>query len=174
MPDHDNFISMELEGLDEPTRDAVMSFRLMLAIGTQLRTRMDQQLAPAGLTTQQAILLSLVASHDSAPTQGEVARQMGVSHQNVRQLVDALCAKGLMAVREDATDRRIKRLQLTPKVKALFKDRNSQDFDMVKAWFGDFDQNELHTMVVMLLRLYKRLEQERASERHAPARSGAS
>ena len=95
-------------------------FRLVLTLGNHLRSRMDQRLAPSGLTTQQAAALTIVDHADPPATLGAIARTMGTSHQNVRQIVAALERKGFVTVTVDPDDRRARRVVTTPAVAELF------------------------------------------------------
>jgi DNA-binding MarR family transcriptional regulator len=112
---------------------------------------MDRRLAASGLTTQQAALLTLALDNtsrsDAGPTLGWLADRLGVSHQNVRQLVDALTRKGFCAVMPDAHDRRVKRVAVSPKVRRLFTRRNASDFAAVSSWFDVLSQREVDAML---------------------------
>jgi DNA-binding MarR family transcriptional regulator len=142
----------DLDGVAEGIRSRVVLFRLLLVVAGQLRARMDSRYRAAGITTQQAAVLAL-ASVGAPPTQGEVARLLGVTHQNIRQIADALVRKGLLDVRAEAKDRRLKRLVPTRRVARLFARRNADDFEAVAAWFSVLDDEEIASLRSQLGRL---------------------
>lgn len=117
-------------------------FRAIVALASHLRTRMDQRLASIDLTTQQAAVLTVVDSVEVPPTLGQVARMLGSSHQNVRQIVAALERKGLLEVTVDPGDRRVRRLSTTPAVGDLFADRDLSDHQAVDEWLAALSADE--------------------------------
>jgi DNA-binding MarR family transcriptional regulator len=143
---------VDLEGVAAPVRDRVILFRLVTVLAGQLRARMDGRLRAAGVTSQQAAVLAL-ASAAPPPTQGEVARLLGVTHQNVRQIMNALLRKGLLEVYTDAGDRRANRLMSTRRVARLFARRNAGDFAAVAGWFSALDDREVASLVDQLGRV---------------------
>lgn len=148
-----------LEASDAAIAERVRLFRLLSATAMQLRARMDRELAPHGLTTQQAALMQHVESHDPPPTATQVAQAMAVSHQNVRQLVDALVRKGFLELHTDPADRRARRLVATERHRAFWRDRNPADFDRVAEWTAPLDDTEVAATVDALMRLYLGLRQ---------------
>lgn len=132
---------------------AIQLFRLLVTLGLHMRTRMDQRLAGIGLSTQQAAVLTLVGGAPEPPSLGEVARQLGTSHQNVRQLVDVLVRKGLVEVIPDPRDRRARRLRSTAEVSRLFDAREAEDHAEVRRWLGALSESEMEQAVGLLLRL---------------------
>lgn len=154
---------------------AIQLFRLLVALGMRMRTRMDRRLAEIGLTTQQATVLTLVESAAEPPSLGEVARQIGTSHQNVRQLVDALARKGLVEVLPDARDRRTRRLRSTAELSRLFEAREPEDQAAILRWLGALSEPEMEVAVGLLLRvaLDPRPEEEEG-DRHVEAEGSSS
>lgn len=130
-----------------------MVFRLLLTLGGHLRTLMDRQLEPTGITTQQAACLTIAGAADAPLAQGELARALGVSHQNVRQLTTALERKGLIEVVPDSDDRRTKRIRTTKAAHKLFVRRNAADRDIVADWFRGLDDREAEQLLALLLRV---------------------
>jgi DNA-binding MarR family transcriptional regulator len=87
-------------------------------------------------------------------TQGEVARRLGVSHQNIRQLANSLVSKGLLEIRPEPEDRRVKRLVPTRRAPRLFARRNADDFAEIARWFStitDRDARKLERVLRQLL-----------------------
>jgi DNA-binding MarR family transcriptional regulator len=137
---------VDLDDIADPVRNRVILFRTVTALAGQLRARMDTRLRASGITSQQAAVLAL-ASAPPPPTQGEVARLLGVTHQNIRQIMGSLIRKGLLTVHSDAADRRAKRLVPTRHVARLFGRRNPGDFAAVAGWFAVLDDREVASVV---------------------------
>lgn len=121
---------------------AIQLFRLIITLSAHLRTRMDQRLASIGLTTQQAAVLTYLEGAERAATLGAVARALGTTHQNARQIIDALRRKGLVEVGVDPDDRRARRIMATPLVTELFVDRNFDDHSQVSEWLSALTEGE--------------------------------
>lgn len=134
---------------------AVAAFRLLQVAAIQMRRAMDEQLAPAGLTTQQAMLLTLVRRLGQ-PTVTEVARAMHVSHQNVRQLVKALQDKDMLRPVADPADRRVTRLEATSSQAAFWRARNKADFAFVATLFDALPPGDQRQLVLLLGKLVRR------------------
>lgn len=149
----DNIIHVDLEDVPESTRDAVVVFRLLVAVSGRMRVLMDRQLADAGLTTQQATLLTIVRNLDPPPTQTDVATMMGTSHQNIRQIASALERKGLLETRTDDDDRRVRRMAATAATRPFFAERNERDYQAVQDWFSPLDPEQVGTLRELLERL---------------------
>lgn len=136
---------------------SVQLFRLVLTLATHLRTRMDQRLAEVDLTTQQAGVLTFVGASEAPPTLGETARSLGTSHQNARQVVAALERKGMIEVRPDPVDGRVRRLAVTGTVADAFADRDLADRREVARWLSALTEDEQRQAVSLLNRLLKEL-----------------
>jgi DNA-binding MarR family transcriptional regulator len=168
---------VDLDDIADPVRNRVILFRTVTALAGQLRARMDTRLRASGITSQQAAVLAL-ASAPPPPTQGEVARLLGVTHQNIRQIMGSLIRKGLLTVHSDAADRRAKRLVPTRHVARLFGRRNPGDFAAVAGWFAVLDDREVASVVDQLGRVLAALssgsDTEAAGAPSAMTRRGAS
>lgn len=137
--------------------DAVSLFRVLIVLGLRLRALMDKRLASSGLTTQQAAVLTIVETRPNPPRLRDIAATLGSSHQNARQLVDALVKKGLLQEQVDPDDGRAVRLVLTPAVRRLFVGRDAADHEAVRRWLGGLTARELPGVLAALRRLYEGL-----------------
>lgn len=161
-------LEADLEGVADPVRTRIMLFRMLVALGGRLRTLMDRQLEDAGITTQQAACLMIASAAETPLAQGELARALGVSHQNVKQLVSALERKGLVHVEVDDHDRRTKRIRTAKAARTLFARRNATDYEVVAGWFGALDDRGAGELLRLLLRVARELP-----DRQAPPTSPA-
>jgi DNA-binding MarR family transcriptional regulator len=94
-------------------------FRRLLQFRIGLRRFLhwsEEQAEKAGLTPAQHQLLLAVRGHDGeqGPTIGDVAGYLLLRHHSAVGLVDRAVKAGLVERHEDAGDRRVVRLRLTP------------------------------------------------------------
>lgn len=157
-------LEASLAGVPMAVRVRVILFRMLVLAGGHLRSLMDRRYREDGITTQQAAVLAVAGATDSPLTQGEVARRLGVSHQNIRQLADSLVGKGLLEIRSEPTDRRVKRLVPTRRVQRLFDRRNADDFAAVAGWFSALDDREARVLQAALRKLLVSTTAELARE----------
>jgi DNA-binding MarR family transcriptional regulator len=66
------------------------------------------------LSLAQLKTLETLVAHGAAPSVKELSESLGCSLANSSRGVDALVRRGLLERREDAEDRRVKRLTITP------------------------------------------------------------
>ncbi len=130
--------------------DRVDLFRLLVVLGIRMRSRMDRRLAEVSLTTQQAAVLTTVETADQPPSVADVSRFLGTTHQNTRQIVEALERKGLMVIEPDDNDRRRRLLYLSPAVAERFRDREAGDRQAVAEWTAALDDQQVRTAVRLL------------------------
>ncbi|MBI1407237.1 MAG: winged helix DNA-binding protein [Caulobacter sp.] len=120
---------------------SVLIARRLLVAAQHLSALLDQRLRPMGLTTRQATLLTVCRDLDG-PTLARAANAMGCSHQNIRQLADALGRKGLLRQDQDPRDGRARRLVVTAAGKVAFDDQDDSDFSAVSDWFSGLTADE--------------------------------
>jgi DNA-binding MarR family transcriptional regulator len=149
-------------GLDAiaPDRAArVRLFRLLLVGAAALRGRLDRELAPSGLTSQQGAMLQWIEAQPEPPTISAVAAGLRMTHQNVKQIALALERKGFVEIVVDPSDRRARRVLLTKQHRRFWRKRNPEDFANVAAWTAALSDSEVAKMTEMLSRLYRHLNE---------------
>ncbi len=67
-----------------------------------------------GISLAQLKTLERLVAYQASPSVKELSESLGCSLANSSRAVDALARRGLVERREDETDRRVKRLSLTP------------------------------------------------------------
>ena len=139
---------------------SVRLFRVVITLATHLRTRMDQRLAEVDLTIAQAGVLTFVSASERPPTLGDTARSLGTSHQNARQVVATLERKGMIEVRPDPADGRVRRLSVTARVAETFADRDLADHSEVARWLSALTEDEQRQAVGLLHRVLKDLVED--------------
>lgn len=128
---------------------ALRAFRLILAASHLMRSAMDTHLRPSGLTTQQAAVMSIVEANGPSAL-GIVAERLGTSHQNVRQIVDAMVEKGFLAEHHDPADRRRRIIELTPHALSFWADRQASDTEVVQQWFEPLTADQRSVLADLL------------------------
>ena len=94
--------------------------RLVIRVARELRTFVDRQVAPLGLTMQQAELLVWTYRQRGASAT-DLTDLLLTDDAGVSRLVGRLEAKGLITRRVGVHDRRARALRLTPSGRALAK-----------------------------------------------------
>jgi DNA-binding MarR family transcriptional regulator len=141
----------EAAALGEDAATRIRTFRLIIVLAQELRTRMDQLLREDDLTTQQAALVTVIDALNE-PSIGQAAEALGTTHQNIKQLADALERKAFVRITADAADRRIRRLTTTPKSDATWQRRSDADQRRVLEWFGKLTAAEAQDLFRLLLK----------------------
>ena len=107
---------MAIKGDSEPQLSAQLSTRLTYLLKRALVELEDlhaEHLAPVGISGRELGVLLLLDGRRDAPSQQQAAGRLGVDRTTMVGLVDALEAKGLVARRANAEDRRRNVLELT-------------------------------------------------------------
>jgi DNA-binding MarR family transcriptional regulator len=86
-----------------------------------------------------------------------VATALSTSHQNARQIADALQRKGMLAYETDPSDARVRRLRTTTTNADYWARRNPADHEAVAAWFEGLSTAEVDTLHTMLGRVQQRV-----------------
>ncbi|MBL8721522.1 MAG: MarR family transcriptional regulator [Myxococcales bacterium] len=141
-------------GLDRANR--IRTLRLLVVLAPHLRNLLDRLYASDGVTTQQAALLGVVREL-GRPSLGAAAEVLGTSHQNVKQLVAVLERKGLLRMVVDPDDRRVRRLETTPKNRRYWARRDPDDHARLLTLFADLDEAEAEQLFRSLLCVFERL-----------------
>lgn len=152
------WLDLSLDELPPAKADRVRIFRLLVVQGARLRSLMDRKLAPSGLTTQQAAMLTWIEAQGAPPTISAVAAGLTMTHQNVKQIAVALERKGFLAIQIDAEDRRARRLVLTDKHRRFWRRRNADDYAVVEAWMAVWSDAEVRQIKRLLIRLHRYLD----------------
>jgi DNA-binding MarR family transcriptional regulator len=157
-------VSRELEAeLGEGNAQRIRLFRLVLRVGQSMRTRMDEALRVDGLTTQQAALMTVVEAMGS-PSLTQAAAELGTTHQNSRQVADALIRKGFLRIVQDPQDGRVRRLVTTPKSDAYWRRRSPADCERVYGWFDGLSEDQVAALFELLWRVGENLRTDRSSD----------
>jgi len=112
-----NTLRIMTDAIDDRTDSRGTAFGTLFVVAQHLDRLGDIALAPLGLTTKQWLLLAVISRGfpSSAPSLTEAAALYGSSRQNVKAIAGGLAERGYLRLAEDPSDRRVLRLEVTPK-----------------------------------------------------------
>jgi DNA-binding MarR family transcriptional regulator len=160
MTEDRQWLDVGLDALASDRAARVRLFRLLLVAAAALRGRLDRDLAPSGLTSQQGAMLQWIEAQPEPPTISAVAAGLRTTHQNIKQIALALERKGFVEIVVDPSDRRARRMVLTKQHRRFWRKRNPEDFANVAAWTAALSDAEVTRMTEMLSRLYRELKEQ--------------
>jgi len=123
---------------------------LLHQVARDLATALDRQLAPLGLTAQQAALLH-VSRQQSSPSQLMTA--LGTDTAGMTKLADRLEAKHLVERRPNPADRRSVIVALTEHGQALVPQLGPVFGRITNQLFNGFSTDEIGVLTTMLERM---------------------
>lgn len=113
-------------------------------VANQMDTLLERELKEHNLTTKQWLLTIVVQNiFDHDPTIKEVAKGMGSSHQNVKQVALKLAQKGFVVMEKDPNDARITRIKLTDAVDSFGKESQKKSEIFTEKLFHGITAEEL-------------------------------
>jgi DNA-binding MarR family transcriptional regulator len=135
-------------------------FGRVFVLFQQLTRRVDEVLAPLGLTSRQWLLLVVLVRGfpGVAPTLSEAAAVFGTSRQNVKQIAGQLAARGYLTLDADPADARATRLVLTDRV-AEFDEPSAlaEQQAVLDELFACFSADEIATLEALVRRWVEHL-----------------
>lgn len=124
--------------------DYTFIFGTLFVVANKMDTLLEKELKEYDVTSKQWLLSAVLDSlFDYPPTIKEAAREMGSSHQNVKQLALKLEQKGLLALEKDKKDARATRLRLTEDSFSLWSDAESKGITFIQNIFKGIDKEEI-------------------------------
>lgn len=145
----------KLESID----DAHFIFGSIPVVANRLDTALDRALQKYGVTAKQWLLsIMLFSLFGEPPTIKEAARQMGSSHQNVKQVALKLQQKGLVDLVKDKRDARATRMRLTEKSGMFWAQTNAEGEAFMAAFYKDIGPESLNCMRRVLEQLLENLD----------------
>lgn len=143
--DEDNLLSKE-----------TYIFGSLFLLSNRLQVIIDRDFAKYNITTKQWFLMAVIEKlKGDSPTLKEVAKFMGSSHQNVKQLALKLEKNGFMKLEKDQNDKRVTRLSLTEKSSKFWEGRREIDIKFFKKLFKSFNESEIDCLYRGLEKLYQ-------------------
>ena len=116
-------------------------------IANHLQTIIDRDLDPHGLTAKQWFLIACMHEFFTEPPRlGDLARVMGTSYQNVKQLALKLEKINFVKISSDPTDQRALRIETTPQCSVFFEEHNSNAIQLMLKVFSSLSPDDLNSL----------------------------
>jgi len=129
------------------------TYATLFSISNKLQVYGDKRLEQ--MTTRQLMTLIAIAHlPKGGASLNAIARKMGTTKQNIKQLVVAMEKKGYVAVVPSETDKRAYSVEITDEGKIVFVECYNLGMAFFKELFRDFSEAELETLWAMLKKLY--------------------
>ncbi|MEU6740944.1 MarR family winged helix-turn-helix transcriptional regulator [Streptosporangium sandarakinum] len=122
-------------------------------LGRLITRQHHSPLFDSNLTMRQLKVVLLLSCQDSASGQ-DLAHHLGVGLATVTGIVDRLVAHGLVTRREDPHDRRVRRIQLTPRGRALTEQISDAGLADFRRLLQRLDTPTLHDLAAVLAKLH--------------------
>lgn len=133
---------------------------LATGVGVNVQRITERALKPVGLTYAQFGLLTAAAEREGQ-SQRELTVRLEGDSTTVMVIVDSLEKKGLAERRPDPTDRRRKRIHLTPRGKRTALRALETVKNLYEPLLAEFTEREISAAIPVLERLYMRLRDRR-------------
>lgn len=119
-------------------------FGALLIISNRLDTLLERELKCFGVTSKQWYLSMIIDTlFDNPPTLKEAAKEMGSSHQNVKQVALKLQDKDLLELVKDKKDARVTRLKMTKKSYSFWESTLPKGFEFTERVFNNIEKEDL-------------------------------
>jgi len=128
----------------EEMEDRQFIFGALLFTANRMDTLLERELKEFDITSKQWMLSIIIDNlFDSAPTLKDVAKEMGSSHQNVKQVALKLEQKGLLKMQKDKKDARVTRLNMTDESYQFWAKTQPKGTAFVEEVFENITKDEL-------------------------------
>jgi DNA-binding MarR family transcriptional regulator len=144
-------ISQRAAGLDADH----LVFGAIFALANRLQRVMDALLPE--LTTKQWWLLVVLSLFPEPPTLTELAEAADTSHQNVRQILAKLEAKGFVTLTPDPRDRRVSRVAATARADEWGAASDEPARHLMAAMYAGLSADDLGRLAQHLLGIHANL-----------------
>ena len=149
-------------------KDQKFVFGSVLIVANRMDTLLERELKEFDVTAKQFLLTAVLEnSFDSPPTIKDVAREMGSSHQNVKQVALKLEQKGLLVFEKDKKDARVTRLKLTDEIYEFSKLTQSKAISFTQALFKGIEKDDMSKARAVLQKMLSNLTEMDQPEREA-------
>jgi DNA-binding MarR family transcriptional regulator len=131
-------------------------FVLVMVFMVEQRWRyiIDKEMEPDGITAKQWLMLVVIGNGFRAPPSiQDVADALSTTHQNVKQIAAGLERRGFMTLERDEKNKRIIRLKLTDKCRALFEGRAENDVKAIYRMFEGLSDDEMKALFNIIAKM---------------------
>jgi DNA-binding MarR family transcriptional regulator len=141
--------------MDVPIALVLGGGSLLNTVARELGNALERQVAPLGVTAQQAALLLHVSQQPSRPN--ELAARLGTDTAGMTRLLDRLQGKGLLARAPHPSDRRAIVVELTPAGRALLPRLGPCFGRVTRQLLGGFSATDIQRLNDLLSRMLDNL-----------------
>jgi DNA-binding MarR family transcriptional regulator len=135
---------MQLKKIDAMP-DQQFLFGFIFVAANRIDALLQRELKRFDVTTKQWFLCLIIDNlFDEPPTIKEAAREMGSSHQNVKQIALKLEEKGLLVLEKDQNDARATRLKLTKRSLDFWGELRKEGIEFTQDLFNGVNEKDLH------------------------------
>jgi MarR family transcriptional regulator, transcriptional regulator for hemolysin len=127
-------------------------------VGRMLRTYADYKASQFGITRAQWVVLARLDRFEGLK-QSELAEMLDLQPITLTRLLDRLCDNGLIERRSDPTDRRAKRLFLTPAARPLLEQLTDLGEELMTTALAGVARESVEQMVSQLAIVKENLRQ---------------
>jgi MarR family transcriptional regulator, transcriptional regulator for hemolysin len=147
-------------------KDQKFVFGSVQIVANRMDTLLERELKEYNVTAKQWFLTVVIDnSFDKPPTIKEVARQMGSSHQNIKQVALKLEQKGLLVLEKDKRDARVTRLHLTEESYRFWETTQTKASTFTQALFKGIEEEEMSKARAVLQKMMENLSEMDQNER---------
>ena len=133
---------------------AQQALATLFSVTNKLQMRGDKQLRDITLRQMLAIP-ALLHAPDGKATITHIARHMGTTKQNAKQIVAAMARKGYLSVAPSGQDRRAVNVNVTPEGERAFRVCAERVDEFMANIFRTFGTEELEAFCSLLQKLYR-------------------
>ena len=145
---------------DEKLSDRQYLFGMIFIVSNRVDTMLEREFRRFDITTKQWFLSVIIDNlFDNPPTMKEAAKEMGSSHQNVKQVALKLEQKGLLNLQKDKRDARITRLKLTENSYNFWEKVRKEGATFTQALFKNIDKDELAVARIVMQKIQSNINE---------------
>lgn len=95
---------------------------------------------------------------DEAPTANQLSQVMGCSRQNVKEVLNSLCKKGLVVLQQDEKDKRKQRIYLTEKASLMSEKYAQKEHAFMSLLYNGISDDEIRTVYKIISKMEDNLK----------------
>ena len=132
---------------------AQQTLSILFSVTNKLQMQGDKQLQD--ITIRQMLAIpALIHAPNGMATVNHLARSLGTSRQNAKQIVDAMERKGYLSIAPSEQDRRAVNITVTPEGQKAFRTCSERTDEFLAHIFNWFSSEELENFCNLLQKLY--------------------
>lgn len=144
----------------EKLSDRQYLFGMIFIVSNRVDTMLEREFRRFDITTKQWFLSVILDNlFDNPPTMKEAAKEMGSSHQNVKQVALKLEQKGLLSLQKDKRDARVTRLKLTENSYNFWEKVRKEGITFTQSLFKNIDKDELEVARIVMQKMQSNINE---------------